>query len=74
MVIANMGTILNTLTIRMEGLEMQRATQDDTAALHLQYPSVPAADIRPAAVIGPPTRQTPAEFHTLPDVSEEIRA
>ena len=48
MVIANIGAILNTLTTRMEGFEIQRATHDDTAALHLQYPLVPDADICPA--------------------------
>ena len=66
--------MLNTLTIKNEGLEMQRATQDDTAALPLHYPSVPDADIHPAAVISPLTRETPIEFHTLSDMSEEIRA
>ena len=73
-VMANMGVMLNTLAARMEGLEKKRDTQDGTTASHLQYPSRPDAAISPSATSGPLAKQTPAEFHILPDMSEEVRA
>ena len=71
---ANMGTMLKTLTTRIEDLERKRDTHDDTTASHSQYPSRPDVSMSPAAASSHPARQTPAKLHTYPYVCKEVRA
>ena len=71
---ANMGIMLNNLTTRIEGLEKKKDTEGDTTSSHLLYTSRPEISTSPAATSCPPARQAPAELHTYPAMSEEVRA